>query len=281
MSYDAIVIGAGVFGMTTARHLANNGRKVLLIDDGRPGSGTAPSAFLMKPSWFSGLGKEVHEPALKTLAWAYHLLEEEFVVGALGLKLSRQKCFRIAAADVLSPVVHANIDRLVGTVREVGPGFVAMGGTVAEAPTVVVAAGVWCSELMAVDGLHGKRGLSLSYDAQLADNIIRPFMPYRQIVAFNDTDRTVWAGDGTAIKTTSGWDEFARTALTRERIESATGLRGGTPRVKVGVRPFAKLDGKPCLLEKRAEGLWLATGGGKNGTIAAGWAAHVVEEATR
>src|ERR687894_2883887 len=38
-SADVCVIGAGIAGMTTAYLLAREGRRVIVIDDGRPGCG--------------------------------------------------------------------------------------------------------------------------------------------------------------------------------------------------------------------------------------------------
>ncbi len=65
--YDVVVIGAGIFGSLVTRALRVEGHRVLAIDDKRPEAGSAPAACLMKPSWFSSLGKNVYEPALKKL----------------------------------------------------------------------------------------------------------------------------------------------------------------------------------------------------------------------
>jgi hypothetical protein len=41
---------------------------------------------------------------------------------------------------------------------------------------------------------------------------------------------------------------------------------------KTGHRPYVK-GAQPCYLKEHASGLWVVTGGAKNGTIASGWAA--------
>lgn len=290
MNHDVVVVGAGVFGATIARALFLDGHSVVLLDDRRPLSGSAPSAFLMKPSWFSGLGKAAHEPALAMLHAVYPVRSEEFVVGAFGLKLKRQSCYRIDAARVLADGgPNGELQVTKRSVLDVQAGLsttwphvklqpiVGMTGVERlEARNVIVAAGVWCSVLLNVPSLYGKRGVSFTYDGQLEDNLIRPFAPYRQIVAFNSSPTTVWAGDGTAIKDDNWTIKHQETA--EERLTKALGFRGARPRACVGIRPFAELGGKPCLLEQRGKGLWLATGGGKNGTIAAGWAAHQLRE---
>jgi hypothetical protein len=51
-----------------------------------------------------------------------------------------------------------------------------------------------------------------------------------------------------------------------------------------GVRPYskdAKKSKKPCYLQEMQPGLWAATGGAKNGTIAAGWAADQISRRTQ
>ena len=41
-------------------------------------------------------------------------------------------------------------------------------------------------------------------------------------------------------------------------------------------RSQTHLSLKPCLLEEIRPGLWVASGGAKNGMLAAGWAAHEI-----
>ncbi len=56
MSYDAIVIGAGISGAATAYHLAKAGAKTLLIERGKPASGgTGKSAAIIRQSYSTPL----------------------------------------------------------------------------------------------------------------------------------------------------------------------------------------------------------------------------------
>jgi sarcosine oxidase, subunit beta len=56
MSYDAIVVGAGISGAATAYHLAKAGAKTLLIERGEPASGgTGKSAAIIRQSYSTPL----------------------------------------------------------------------------------------------------------------------------------------------------------------------------------------------------------------------------------
>ena len=56
MSYDAIVIGAGISGAATAYHLRKAGAKTLLIERGEPASGgTGKSAAIVRQSYSTPL----------------------------------------------------------------------------------------------------------------------------------------------------------------------------------------------------------------------------------
>jgi len=56
MSYDAIIVGAGISGAATAYHLAKAGAKTLLIERGEPASGgTGKSAAIIRQSYSTPL----------------------------------------------------------------------------------------------------------------------------------------------------------------------------------------------------------------------------------
>lgn len=56
MSYDAIVVGAGISGASTAYHLAKAGAKTLLLERGEPASGgTGKSAAIIRQSYSTPL----------------------------------------------------------------------------------------------------------------------------------------------------------------------------------------------------------------------------------
>ena len=115
------------------------------------------------------------------------------------------------------------------------------------------------------------------YGEHVEHPFIRPWAPYRQIVAFNRGDG-LWVGDGTAVKPETFTAERLQKSMVR--CAGAVGLPGlekNGPEIVIGHRPYVPKV-KPCYL-KIQRGLIVATGGAKNGTLAAGWAAHKVGEA--
>lgn len=267
---DIIIVGAGIFGATIARALVAASHLVHVYDDSRPMSGSAPSGCLMKPSWFAGLGKDVHEPALAMLDELYGLKDLYFRVHP-GLK--RERVHWVPRERILSRHGFKLFAEQIVTVSEYGVEANTVFRPAKKA--VIVAAGVWCTELLENTGVLPKQGVSFRWDnSQLGHNLIKPWAPYKQVVAFNETPSTVWGGDGTAILEKNWWE--ARLGQCEARVRMATGFGSPSHHV-VGLRPYVK-GVKPCLLEQRAPKLWLATGGAKNGTVAAGWCAHRLRE---
>ena len=115
--------------------------------------------------------------------------------------------------------------------------------------------------------------MSLRLFKEVEDNRISVWAPYKQLVRFS-CNGFHWAGDGTAILE-KNWDGLREEQSTK-RISDFVGQGGGE--VRIGVRPFAQTS-DPAALEEIAPGLWSLTGGGKNGTAAAGWAAARLLEA--
>lgn len=276
-SNSAIVVGAGIFGCTIARALARAGWEVRVLDDERPFSGSAPSGCLMKPSWFSTMGPTHYEPALKQLDELYRLRTVQMTLWPTRVLVP---VYHVPAAQILD---LSDLRSSSCTVKDVRVGRVEVenyGETeTLEADLVVVAAGVWCGELLSVDGLEAKRGVSFRWSGSLPrGNLINPWAPYKQLVAFEESPGQTWAGDGSALKPGSWTSERVQASV--ERVRKYTGMPIQHDAI-IGDRPYVKQKtGQPCLLEERAAGLWLATGGAKNGTVAAGWAAHEIVRRT-
>lgn len=278
--HDAIVIGAGLFGQVIAAQLRSLGMETMLVDNAEPKAGSLPSASLMKPSWFANMGAQYTDPALKLLDRIYGVHELKFKVGPAkigGVMWCDPRQIMVPEA-VLADV--AWVDRGVVSLRERGdpqrqPRYQTERRVIHKAKLIVVAAGVWSSKLLPVPGLTGKMGAAVRYkDTQIGEPFIRPWAPYKQLVAFN-LGPDLWVGDGSAIKP-ENWTE-ERQAKTVERC-SILGHRPGS-RILIGTRPYVPkkyLNGQPCYLEEREPWLWIATGGAKNGTIAAGWCAHEI-----
>ena len=265
---DAAVVGGGLFGATIARALCAEGWQVALFDDRRPLSGSRPSGSLMKPGWFAGLGKDVYEPSLALLDRLYGVRDLEFRIRPSGL---RQKVHWVPTSLILD---HESAPYMLveETVTSVGEGFVEFGlpPTYMAFPLVVVAAGAWCNQLLQVQ-VEGKQGVSFRWPGRVEENTIQGWAPYKQAVWFQESEGSCWAGDGSAILP-ANWTT-GRMEDSRKRMARLTTMR--CEEAVEGIRPYVK-GHKPCLLQQRAPCLWLATGGAKNGLVAAGWAASEI-----
>lgn len=280
MTPDTIVVGGGLFGQIIAKALAAEGHSVTILDAGLEGAGSKPAACLMKPSWFSSLGKEVYDPALFLLDDLYGVQNVDF---ELRPKLGTATVHWIPPRKILRPnlITHATVTG-VG-VRRVD--YVGANGEVinAEPDLVVVAAGIWTQLLLSQCEQQAQKGVAFLLPNKRIDQpFIRPWAPYKQLVAFNRGDG-LWVGDGTAIKA-ANWTEEREVKSRSRCIESLRldeGHYGEEPEIQaiVGNRPYAK-GHKPCLLEEVSSGLWVASGGAKNGTLAAGWAASEIVRRT-
>lgn len=268
--HDTVVIGGGLFGQIIARALRADGQDVLVIDNSEKLAGSGPAACLMKPSWFSSMGKDKHEPSLQ-------LLDELF--GVTDITFATKPKFVSTTVHWCNPADILSGPRMVAEVSKVKTGSVHFkGGHVITCRNVVVAAGIWTGKLLPEVQQVGQQGAAFLFPgaSKLVDPFIQPWAPYRQLVAFDRADG-LWVGDGTAIKM-ENWNE-ERQAVSEERCRDAVGLPTRAAETLVGVRPYAK-GHKPCYLEEVRPSIWAATGGAKNGTISAGWCAHVIRKAT-
>lgn len=269
---DCIVIGAGIIGATVAKALRGKGRDVLLLDDGRPMSGTKPSGGHLKPSWFSGMKKTEYEPAMQLLDETWGLIIEEFVVRPTNITTT---VYRVDTDEVLA------IEKMQAVVTAIGmlndyPAVI-FDGYEERCKLLVVAAGAWCSELVQGVEITPKQGVSFRFKGVLEGPFIKPWSPYKQVVAHQQSASEIWVGDGSAILP-KNWDE-QRTTQCRERCQAT--LNGAKYMTQtVGVRPYCATGNDPCLLQRLGKRAWLATGAGKSGTIGAGWAARRILDAT-
>jgi hypothetical protein len=81
MRMSFLVVGAGLFGSIIAAALRARGASVIVVDDARLEAGSRPAACLMKPGWFSSLGKSVYTPALSMLEELYGVKTIKFKMG--------------------------------------------------------------------------------------------------------------------------------------------------------------------------------------------------------
>lgn len=258
---DVVIVGGGLFGSIAAAALRDAGMDVCLIDDGRPRSGSRAAGCLMKPSWLSKMGRDNVDASFRLLDRLYGLRTISLKAGPLSVN-----------AEWVNPDLVLRSPRQIAYVAAVRPDRVIFrDGQALEAKKVIVACGAWTKALIPGCDVTGKVGVSIRLNAAPEDNRIDPWAPYKQLVRFSTGDFH-WAGDGTAIIEKNWTLDRERASLDRI-IEFA-----GEGQARVGIRPYVPTS-DPAALEEVAPGLWSLTGGGKNGTAAAGWAASRLLEA--
>jgi len=268
--HDAVIIGGGLFGSIIAKTLRSTRKmNVLVIDDQRPESGSRPAACLMKPSWLSGLGKDIWMPALRLLDNLYGVEDIQFKIGIV-----RSTVHWCDPAKVLEQgALNARVTQIQQTSE--GSWLVRMGDETVTAARVIVATGAWARELVPLDAdLRGLKGAALLWpNERIPEPFVQPWAPYKQLVGFNRGDGA-WVGDGTAIL----MENWKPLTLNRSvaRCATAAGYPKEEAQVLVGIRPYT--DRSPAYLAEQEPGLWVATGGAKNGTIAAAWCAQQIAD---
>jgi glycine/D-amino acid oxidase-like deaminating enzyme len=235
----------------------------------------------MRPSWFSSLGKDVYEPALKKLDELVGVQDFQFntPVGSTTVHWCDPKRLLLGADEVKTAVVN----QFVRTDKNCWLVFFGDGKSV-EATTLIIAAGIWTKMFVPEVDVRGQAGVAWLRPANgIETPFIKVWAPYKQVVAFNRGDG-LWIGDGLSL---SYWNDAYENA-SRERCDTALLRRASfiwgpsinSPKapevVKLfGYRPYVK-DAKPCYLKEVRKNLWVATGGAKNGTLAAGWCADQI-----
>ena len=252
---DFIVIGGGIMGATIGLALRKQGRKGLIIDDGRKMAGTRPSGGHLKPSWFSGMKKEDYEPAMELLNNVWGLDESEFKIRPSGLTTT---VYRVDTDQVVS--IKKTIGKVTGLDSLDKYPIVRVGEERYRCRWLVIA------------------GVSFSFTGTV-EPFIKLWAPYKQIVAHQQSKDRIWVGDGTAILSKNWTKE--REIQCRKRCAKPLGVGNKLKKITTGLRPYVKkTDGQPCLLKRPYPQVWIATGASKLGTLAAGWAARRIIDAT-
>lgn len=276
LDIDVLIVGAGIFGSVIGEALQVLGRTVNYIDAFAPHCGSTPAACLMKPSWLSGMGKDIYTPALAKLDELFGIMDVNFTIRPSGLTtmvhwVPPHRIFRwdsvirgtvreiryIDGAQAVETLVEATINNQRHLIRP---------------QLLVLATGYWTSKLIKVEGLIGQAGVAFAWEgAKTYENAIRVWAPYKQIVALNGWHPdTLWVGDGSAILP-KNWT-VERQHDSRERCARFVNQDIARAKPLYGVRPLVK-GANPCFLQEVWRNVWVATGGAKNGTAAAGWCA--------
>lgn len=267
MELDVVIVGAGLFGSILGKALSQAGRQVTLFDDRRPEAGSIPAACLIKPSWITSLGKPIYEPALAMLEALYEVQIIKFKTGPLFTDV-----YWIPPKEILS------LPYQKGTVRRImrdGQGWgLIIDDKFIHTRMVVVAAGIWSSLLLPEVKQKSLAGMAFLWSQEKIDQpFIKPWAPYKQVVGFNRGDG-LWIGDGSAILRQNWTEEYAQKSYLR-----CAGFSSIPPKRLFGIRPYH--ENKQGLLKEVKPNLWVASGGAKNGTLAAGWCAYEIVRLTQ
>jgi glycine/D-amino acid oxidase-like deaminating enzyme len=245
-------------GSVAALMAQNQGHDVTVFDDGRPLSGSAPSAGLLAPSWMSKWSKaDVHQ-ALDDLDCLYGLRDVK-LGKLLGVKQCSPSQFLWRDPETL------RWERVL----EVSDGRVVTGNDVYEGH-VLVTAGAWCGDLLPrlKPLMYSKWGVSYTWLGTVTESVFEVWAPYKQTKVIQWDPGVVWGGDSRALK----WPLPGEPPVdvSRERILKAAGLRNPPPGLieRQGLRPFVK-GWEAGYFEQVHSRTWVATGGGKSGTIIA------------
>lgn len=282
---DVLVVGAGLFGSVIARHLTRQGRKVTMVDAGLTMSGSAPAACIMRPSWLSKMTKTEQATAMATLDENFGVHEIEAYIGVAGLG-KRTTVFWCAPAAILKPdrYIKQNVSAIGHDVGN--PWFTVRteSGHHSERfypNLIIVAAGVWSNQLGAfAPGLSQQAGVAFTWpcdEVQESRATIEPWAPYKQLIRLpNRYPGELWVSDGTAVKAL----DHARQQACLTRCARFANRNPVDAQAIIGLRPYIRGLKGPAYVEQVLPKVWVATGGAKNGTAGAGWAAYKLAEAT-
>jgi glycine/D-amino acid oxidase-like deaminating enzyme len=273
MPVDVVIIGGGIFGQVIGTALEAQGRQVVIIDDSRKDAASATSAGLMRQRRFYGFDKVIYNQSRK-------LLDELYDIKPITFKVQKTVSMKM---DFIAP------SSILGRVK-VTPGFVV--GVNAQTITykdlidgeikkvagdlVIVAAGIWTEVLLPVYQQIPQKGVAFLYPTEIiAKPFIHPSLFGRNTVGFNRGDGA-WVSDGTLVHRDKWSVHHERKALKRCQNSSWITLE---PTMLTGIRPYSP-SAKVCILEQVQRGMWVATGGAKNGLLAAGHCARILRERT-
>ncbi len=283
---DVIVVGAGIVGATIAEALRKfKNRQVLVIDDGKPLSGTKASGGSIKPSKLTGLSETELNPILDTLLNLFGYQKETFELRPVR-KLLKYDIYQLNMVNVF------NIEKKLGRVINIGstndgkPGVLAIiDGEEMFIPCnlLIIAAGMGCiqilPEIFSKNTLTAKKGVSFRFKGTIKQAFVKTWLPYKQVTVHNFYTKDgwqIWGCDGSALKP-ENWPT-SRTDECLQRISRELNPQHELLAVTPGLRSFHQAKAKPCYFEQVYQNVYVATGAGKFGSISAGWAANRIME---
>lgn len=261
---DVAIVGGGLFGQVIAKELRHRGREVTVFDAQYENAGSRPAACLIKPSWLSSVPRAEFLESLALLDRHYGVRDIQFKTG-----IKDATVHWVDPRKVLEPPTRN--ERICCVRKNL---LVTNRPEEYECSHIIVAAGYWSSALVHVPGLRGYMGAAFTWwTAPWAQNtmqpFIRPWAPYKQLVGFMRAPDELWCGDGSSILE-HNWND-RRELQSRQRCMEAVG-ETNLPVTLRGIRPYVQGTGVAYCV-RNDDGIWVATGGAKNGTLAAAWCA--------
>lgn len=268
MRSDLLVVGAGLFGSVIGRYAQRLGLKVRWVDSADPRSASKASAGLFKPEWLTAMSKERMGQAMLVLQSLAQLDHVELETPVKKLVLQCIPPSRLLVKD--PKLVTHGVANLVAS-SDTGGQVHLLGGEVLEAKYVVVAAGVGVNDIVGTKvNVTAKAGVAFTWKRTPKDvNRFDVWAPYKQTMVFERDPGVMWGGDGTALKPESLTEQRAGESALRVGKLAQWNKLGVVPQRMVGYRPFVE-GHKGGLLLQVQPNVWVATGGGKIGTVAAG-----------
>jgi glycine/D-amino acid oxidase-like deaminating enzyme len=254
-----LVVGGGLFGSQAAAYARSRGIEAVVFDPGLGGAASAAAAGLFKEDW---TGKRLR-PHFR---WALPLLDQLYGLRDMTLTHDDGRPERLRFVPPSAVLEPAPVRQRV---TAVGDGWLEAGGQ-RYLGWVYVAAGVWCEAFLPGLRVFGKAGSALLFAGERPGRI-RAITPSRQAIAFVRDSGATYFGDGTAERDFTA--EHDRQTCERA---AAMGLAGAPTERIWGWRPYVPSG---PVFRKIGDRTWLATGGGKMGTIlGASFARRLVEE---
>lgn len=279
---DIVVVGGGIMGSTIGEAFRNKGREVIILDDGKPLSGTSACGGCIKISPLMGLNKDDEKPILDLMESLFGIHKERFQI---------RPSMGLLKADVW----QIEMDRVYKTYKTLGEVFKLKTSpkyyvyyrdsskevTRLECEILVIASGMGCSNILpsiiSNKELTAKKGVTFRFKGKIEKPFVKAWAPYKQVTVHNivlNGENKIWSGDGSALKPENWGSERTSEALVR--IKKAMDIEDEPVDIIYGLRPFHSSHMKPCYLKKIDRHFWVATGAGKFGCISAGWAAKEI-----
>jgi glycine/D-amino acid oxidase-like deaminating enzyme len=285
MSEDVIIVGGGLFGMIAAQAVRTRlGIDPIIVHDDRPLMGSKAAACLMADGWLSSMSLENRTTAFTLLDQVYRMRTLRFQVRVGPLEVKLQDVKWVDPLHILYPKGEwRKMQATVESIEQVGNTVQLMlddGKTRLVGDRCIIAAGHWTEKLFPGAATVAKGGWAHRWKTSLpldppgrpiTDGFIKTWAPYKQIVAFEIEPERLWVGDGSALLLPSMTRE--RLEASRARCAEAAEQPESLAQTIAGIRPYAAAKtAEPCLLLRR-DRITAITGGAKNGTVAAAWAA--------